>query len=214
MNLKNALADYVKTGKNLLNNYPLLLIFSIYVLFQFQLTIQNTYLSIYLIENLSFSQSMIGVFPAFSSVCMLFLLIFVIPRFREEYHLQYIGIGFSFIIISSILVITAKSGNMTQIIISTILSSAGLLLSTPYLETAVANIMEDDSRANVSSILQVALLLFISPAGIIGGVTYKIDPRIPFLLMLGAMMISMVLLSFTMKLIARNEDRKKKIVDF
>jgi len=142
------------------------------------------------------------------------LLIFVIPRFREEYHLQYIGIGFSFIIISSILVITAKSGNMTQIIISTILSSAGLLLSTPYLETAVANIMEDDSRANVSSILQVALLLFISPAGIIGGVTYKIDPRIPFLLMLGAMMISMVLLSFTMKLIARNEDRKKKIVDF
>jgi MFS transporter, DHA1 family, tetracycline resistance protein len=214
MNLKTALADYVKTGKNLLNNYPLLLIFSIYVLFQFQLTIQNTYLSIYLIENLSFSQSMIGVFPAFSSVCMLFLLIFVIPRFREEYHLQYIGIGFSFIIISSILVITAKSGNMTQIIISTILSSAGLLLSTPYLETAVANIMEDDSRANVSSILQVALLLFISPAGIIGGVTYKIDPRIPFLLMLGAMMISMVLLSFTIKFIARNEDRKKKIVDF
>ncbi|PLS01140.1 MFS transporter [Neobacillus cucumis] len=213
MNLKHTLFDYVKTGRNLLNNYPLLLIFSIYVLFQFQLTIQNTYLSIYLTEKLTLSKSILGVFPAISSVCMLFLLIFVIPRFREEFNFHYIAIGFSFMMVSCILVLTAKSGNMTQIIFSTILSSAGLLLSTPYLEATVANVMEDDSRANVSSILQVILLLFISPAGIIGGVTYKIDPRIPFLLMLGTMIVSMVLLSFTTKLINRNEDVKKKLIN-
>lgn len=214
MKLKHTLFDYVKTGRNLLYNYPLLLIFSIYVLFQFQLTIQNTYLSIYLIEELALHKSILGVFPAISSVCMLILLIFVIPRFREEFNFHYITIGFSFMMVSSILVLTAKSGNLIQIIVSTILSSAGLLLSTPYLEAAVANVMEDDNRANVSSILQVILLLFISPAGIIGGMTYKIDPRIPFLLMLGAMMISIILLSFRTKLMAGNEGMKKKAIDF
>ncbi|WP_237389707.1 MFS transporter [Bacillus sp. USDA818B3_A] len=211
MKLKSTLFDYVKTGRNLLYNYPLLLIFSIYVLFQFQLTIQNTYLSIYLVEELALEKSFLGVFPAISSVCMLILLVFVIPRFREEFNFFYMGIGFSFMMVSSVLVLTAKSGNITQIIFSTILSSTGLLLSTPYLEAAVANVMEDDSRANVSSILQVILLLFISPAGIIGGITYRVDPRIPFLLTLAAMLISIILLSFRTKLMARNENLKKKV---
>ncbi|MFC0470658.1 MFS transporter [Halalkalibacter kiskunsagensis] len=194
MNISNSLKLYVKTVIEITKNKQLLIIFSVYILFQFQLVMQNTYLSIYLVDVLSFRDSTIAIFPAISSVCMLILLLVVIPRFRQELHLHYMIIGFGLSIIALLLLITAQQGNIIVVIASTILLAAGLLLSNPYLETAVANAIEDDNRANMFSILQVIVLLFISPAGIIGGVTYKVDPKIPFILMMCALLISIVLM--------------------
>ncbi|GAE34327.1 MFS transporter [Halalkalibacter akibai] len=183
MNIKKSLQVYGETVANLLRNKTLLLLFSVYVLFQFQLVMQNTYLSIYLVDVLAFKDATIAIFPAASSICMLVLLFIVIPRIKEDRHQHFMIIGFVLSIIALIILVLTEQGNITAVLICTILLAAGLLLSNPYLETAVANVIEDDNRANMFSILQVIVLLFISPAGIIGGITYKIDPKIPFLLM-------------------------------
>lgn len=199
MKIGRLLGEYVRTVRDIARNKKLLIIFFVYVLFQFQLVMQNTYLSIYLVDVLSFRDSTIAIFPAISSFCMLILLIVVVPRLKQERHEGYMVLGFGLSIAALLFLITAKQGDIVVIGISTILLAAGLLFANPYLETAVANEMEDDNRANMFSILQVVVLLFISPAGIIGGITYNIDPKIPFLLMIIALFLSMILILLNKK---------------
>jgi len=187
---KEAAAEYIDGIKSIYKNRPLLLIFIVYILFNFQITMQQTYLSIYLVDRLQISDTMIGIFPAVSSVCMLVLLIYVVPRLNERYNNRYIMLGFGLSILASLLIIVSAPKAIAIVILSTILSACGLLFSSPYLESTVANSIDDDRRANLTSILQVFVLVFISPAGIIGGLTYKLDPRIPFLLIILSLLIS------------------------
>ncbi|MCM2535041.1 hypothetical protein NDK43_25250 [Neobacillus pocheonensis] len=86
-------------------------------------------------------------------------------------------------------------GQLTLVIISTILSAAGSFIASPYLEAVVQNVMEDDQRAKMFSILQVLILLFISPAGIIGGWTYTINPKLPFVLIILSFLAGIVLIA-------------------
>jgi MFS transporter, DHA1 family, tetracycline resistance protein len=192
--ISNALKEYLGTAKEIMKNKQLFIIFLVYILFQFQLIMQNTYLSIYFVDVLSFRDSTIAFFPAISSVCMLVLLLLVIPKFRDEHQHKYMMIGFFLSIFALILLVISPQGSLIPIILSTILLAAGLLLSNPYLETAVANAIDNENRANIFSILNVFLLLFISPAGIIGGITYNLDPRLPFILMIAALFINIVLI--------------------
>ena len=199
LSLKSTFLDYGKTVRRIVSNHSLLLIFSVYILFNFQLIMQNTYLFVYLVDVVSIPDSTISIFPAISSVCMLLLLLFVIPRFREKFNYYYMMIGFTLSICANIVLVLTQAKSIVPIILSTILSAAGMLIANPYLETAVANSIEDENRANMFSILQVFLLLFISPAGIVGGLTYKIDPRIPFLLMICALLINIGILLYIVK---------------
>ena len=199
LTFKRTFSDYGKTLRMIVKNHSLLLIFAVYILFNFQLIMQNTYLFVYLIDVLAISDSTISIFPAISSICMLILLLFVIPRFKEQYKYYYMMIGFTFSICSNIILVLTQANSMFPIILSTILSAAGMLLANPYLEAAVANSIEDEYRANMFSILQVFLLIFISPAGIVGGLTYKIDPRIPFMLMVCALFINVLILLYLSK---------------
>jgi MFS transporter, DHA1 family, tetracycline resistance protein len=194
MNIKHTLKSYFETISSMKGNTSLIIIFIVYILFQFQLVLQSTYLSVYLVDVLRFSDSTIAIFPAISSVCMLFVLVFVVPKFREENHTTYMVSGFIFSILALSILLMANPNSLIMVIISTILSAVGLLFSNPYLEAAVANSLEDDNRANMFSILQVIMLIFISPAGIIGGLAYKLNPQIPFVVMLCTFIINIILL--------------------
>ncbi|MBS4195283.1 MFS transporter [Lederbergia citri] len=206
--LKDILVEYGSIMKKIIRNNGLLLIFAVYIFFNFQMVMQNTYLYVYIVEALSVSESTISIFPAISSVCMLFLLFFVIPRFKEELNYYYMMIGFSLSIIANVILIITKGSSLTPIIISLILSAAGVLISNPYLESAVANSIEDANRANMYSILQVFLLLFISPAGVIAGLAYKMDPRLPFIIMVCSLIINIAILLY----LAKPFSRKNKLL--
>lgn len=78
--------------------------------------------------------------------------------------------------------------------LSTVIAAIGTMMTYPYLETAVANAIDDENRAKIFALLQVLILIVISPSGIIGGWAYGIDPRIPFLLVAGAFVISIPLM--------------------
>lgn len=171
------------------------MVFGIYILFNFQMTLQNTYLSIYLVEALHINASLIAIFPAVSSIAMLGLLFFVIPRFVEAKANQYIIWGFALAIFANVILVGMHPGQLTLVIISTILSAAGSFIASPYLEAVVQNVMEDDQRAKMFSILQVLILLFISPAGIIGGWTYTINPKLPFVLIILSFLAGIVLIA-------------------
>lgn len=103
-------------------------------------------------------------------------------------------IGFGLSIISYIMLVVTPYENIPIVIWSTILYTIGTIIAVPYLEAALANVIKDEDRANVVSILAVFMLIFISPSGIIGGWTYVIDSRIPFVIMATAFVVSIGLL--------------------
>ncbi len=128
LSLKSTFFDYGKTVRRIMSNNSLLLIFSVYILFNFQLIMQNTYLFVYLVDVVSIPDSTISIFPAISSVCMLLLLLFVIPRFREKFNYYYMMIGFTLSICANIVFVLTQAKSIAPIILSTILSAAGMLL--------------------------------------------------------------------------------------
>ncbi|WP_233183040.1 MFS transporter [Paenibacillus sonchi] len=100
---------------------------------------------------------------------------------------------------------------VTLIGLSTILAAVGLMISSPYLEAAVQNAIDDDKRAKVFSMLSVLILLFTAPAGIIGGWAYKLDPRIPLWLVTAAFAISSLLLHLYRRRTDRNSGLPQQI---
>lgn len=197
--LAESMRGYIAALRGMIVNPLLLIVCGMYILFHFQLNMRNTYLSVFLVDALNFNDSLISLFPAVSSAAALLLMIFVIPRFKEHLGHRYMIVGFLLSTISYVLLIFAPPEHVGIIILSTVLYSAGMIISLPYLEANLANTIEDDKRASVISILAVSMLVFIAPSGIIGGWTYTIDPRIPFALMLISFLMSIGLMIVYLK---------------
>jgi DHA1 family tetracycline resistance protein-like MFS transporter len=207
LKLKNNIQEYMLAIKSILNSPMLLMIFVVYAFFNFQSTLSTTYLSIYLVKALNINDALIAVFPAVSSIAMLVLMFFVIPRFHENKANHYIIGGFALGILSNVILITSAPGTILPVILSTLLAAAGTMIASPYLEAVVANSLDDEQRAKMFSILQVLVLLFVSPSGLIGGWTYSIDPRLPFILIIAAFTASIALM---IGVIRRGEKSRRK----
>jgi DHA1 family tetracycline resistance protein-like MFS transporter len=188
--------EYTAVLRVIFVNRSLLLIFCVYIMFQFQLTIKNTFLSIYLVKVLHFRDAFIAIFPAVTSAAMLLLMMFVVPKLNHERLNLYMICGFLISAAAIVLQILLHEGQFVLMVLSAVLSAVGTILTYPYLEAAVANTMDDDKRAGMLSILSVLILIFISPAGAIGGWSYSIDPRLPFILIVAAFILSSVFMYF------------------
>ncbi|WP_240419277.1 MFS transporter [Paenibacillus periandrae] len=191
---KALLQEYIGVLRAIVTNKPLLLVFGIYVLYQFQLTMRNTYLSIYLVQSLEFDAVWIAWLPAVTSVATLLLLFFYIPRLNRDRMNAYMLVGLFICTAAYLIQIATPPGAVMPILFSTVLTAAGSIIVYPNLEAAVQNAIDDDKRASIFSILSVLILIFISPAGLIGGWTYSIDPRLPFILIIAAFIWSAVLM--------------------
>lgn len=194
LGFKKSLIDYARSLKEIYENKKLLLIFLVYILFNFQATVKTTYLSLYLADYLHVSTGIISLFPAVSSVIMLLVLWLVMPRIPAAAENGSMLAGFVISLFSNIMLVVYPTSSLLWITVSTLLSAVGLMISSPYLEAAVQNTIEDEHRAKLFSMLSVFILLFTSPAGIIGGWAYQIDPRIPIWIISGAFAAAALLL--------------------
>ncbi|SHF85520.1 Major Facilitator Superfamily protein [Caldanaerobius fijiensis DSM 17918] len=194
LKFKDSLKEYLDVIKEIISNKFLMVIFAVYILNNFQMTIRGTYQSMYLVQALKLDDALIAIFPTISSLAMLVLLLFVMPRLNNEHASKYMIFGFAISLIANLILVLAPPKNVLLVILSTLMASAGGIIVSPYLESSVANAIDDETRAKTFSILTVLILLFISPSGIIGGWTYSIDPRIPFILIVGTFLLCIILL--------------------
>lgn len=194
LGLRKSLIDYAGAIREITDSRALLLIFSVYVLFNFQTTLKTTYLSLYMADYLHIDSDLISFVPAVSSVVMLIVLWLLTPRIPERriYHSMMAGFGLS--VLSNLMLIVGPITQLSWIALSTVISAVGLMISSPYLEAAVANAIDDEKRAKIFSMLSVLILLITSPAGIIGGWAYTFDPRIPIWLMIVAFALAYLLI--------------------
>ncbi|GGA45686.1 MFS transporter [Paenibacillus physcomitrellae] len=186
LGFKEILADYWGSIGEMLRSRSLLLIFGVYILFNFQATLKTTYLSLYLADYLHMGSGMISLFPAVSSAIMLLALWLIMPKISSSAETRAMTAGFWLSVVSNVMLVLYPTGNLVWVGASTVLSAVGLMISSPYLEAAVQNAIDDEKRAKMFSMLSVFILLLTSPAGIIGGWAYTIDPRIPLWLVSAA----------------------------
>ncbi len=194
ISVNSSFTEYVRVTRKLLHTPPLLMVFSVYMLFTFQLTLKNTYLSLYFVDELQLRSEFISIFPALTSVVMLIAMVFMVPKIPPSYTNQVMIWGFLISVLSIILLIIAKPGDIVLLLVSTVFSALGVIMTYPYLEAAVANEMNDEDRAHSVANLWVVVLMFTAPSGIIGGWAYHVDPRIPFILIGVALVFSMLVM--------------------
>jgi MFS transporter, DHA1 family, tetracycline resistance protein len=193
-NWKQFFYDYRILIKEILGNKTLLFLFFVYVLWNFQLTIRTTYQSVFFIDYLHASNSSIAWLPAISSVAMFILMKTIIPRFREESAKKYMIAGFIIQISSLIILLAAPPRQFIWIIFSTTLMAIGAIIANPYIESTVANAIDDEKRADALSVLNVFILIGTAPAGVIGGYTYALHAAFPFYIVMASLVIGICLL--------------------
>ncbi|SET15700.1 MFS transporter [Paenibacillus sp. NFR01] len=204
LGMKQVMVEYGGAFRELSADRNLLLIFAVYILFNFQATLKSTYLSLYLADYLHLNSGILSLFPAVSSVIMLLTLWILMPKIPDGGAHRSMMAGFGLSAVSNVMLVVYPSASLFWIGLSTILAAVGLMISSPYLEAAVQNAIDDDKRAKVFSMLSVLILLFTAPAGIIGGWAYKLDPRIPLWLVTVAFAVSYLLLYLYRKRTIRN----------
>lgn len=195
--LTSIVVGYGATAAALLRSPGLRPLLIIYVMFYFQLIVKNTFLSVYMLDRLGFAETTIAWFPAVSSLAMLAVLLFVIPRLDHRKAKTYIAVGLLLTVISYGLLLIAPVRGMTLIVLSTVFHAAGTLLIQPYLESHLANRVNDEDRASFYAILTVLVMICTSPAGIVGGWTYGISPQLPFLLITAGFAIGLIMMART-----------------
>ncbi|MCR2804489.1 MFS transporter [Paenibacillus soyae] len=194
LGLNASLRDYLATIRAVLADRGLLLMFGVYILFNFQMTVKGTYLSLFLADELGMAEDWISLVPAVSSVVMLLVLWQVIPRIPERLMNRTMLWGFILSAVSNAILALTPTGAMGWIVASTVLAAGATMITAPYLESAVANAIDDERRAKMFAVLSVLVLLAVSPSGIIGGWAYSVDPQIPIWLVTAAFLLSIPLL--------------------
>ncbi|WP_322908017.1 MFS transporter [Paenibacillus sp. SGZ-1009] len=193
LGLGKSLLDYAGAIREITSSRSLLLIFGVYVLFNFQTTLKTTYLSLYMADYLHIDSDLISFVPAVSSIVMLLVLWLLTPRIPEQAMYKSMMAGFGLSVISNVMLVIGPITELAWVALSTVIAAVGMMISSPYLEAAVANAIDDNKRAKIFSMLSVLILLITSPAGIIGGWAYTFDPRIPIWLMVIAFALAALL---------------------
>ena len=193
--------DYRRTGRQYLAllrgiaaDHRLALVFAVYILNNFQAVVSITYLSVYQVAGLHIPPAWIALFPAAASAAVLALMAAVLPRLRADRLLQNIAAGFAVSLAANALLIAAPPRDIPWLVACSILSAAGAVVAGPFLEALMANSLQDEERATQLSVLNVLILLFTSPAGIVGGWAYSADPRLPFALIAASFALGIALL--------------------
>ncbi len=205
LGLKASLIDYSGAIRDLFASRSLMLIFVVYILFNFQMTLKTTYLSLYLADFLHIESWLISLVPAVSSVIMLLALWFIMPKIPAEGETRSMMAGFALSVLSNVMLVLWPTPNLLWVGLSTVLAAVGLMISSPYLEAAVQNAIDDEKRAKVFSMLSVVILLLTSPAGIVGGWAYTLDPRIPIWIITASFAAAFVFLMIYLSRIRKGE---------
>jgi DHA1 family tetracycline resistance protein-like MFS transporter len=208
--LRTIAKQYRSAAGSLFRNRSVMPIMFVYVLFNFQIIIKNTFLSLYMLEALKFDTTTIAWYPAISSIAMLAALFLVIPRLNQSRMFVYITMGLAVTVLSYVLLLISPPQSLTFLILTTVLHAIGTLLILPFLESFLSNVVNDSERAKFYALFTVCIMLFTAPAGVLGGWSYGIRPGIPFFLIAVGLLMCIGVMIWEGKRISKL-DRNKAI---
>lgn len=158
-----------------------------------------SYSSIYMTDSavgLGIPPAHISMLPALNSLAMAVILLFVMPNVKERSHSKVLVIGPCITASAIALFMLAPRGVFWPVAVASFLYAGGGALYDPLRSSLQANLISLRMMASVLSLGSTFTLLVSIPVGPVSGQMFVINPRLPFILMLGLQVAVISLVRF------------------
>ena len=193
----DSMKDYKTAAKQLIESPYMLIAFMLTVATNIHNIIRSNFLAIALTQKLGLSQGSIAIFPAIQSGIMLLIFLFVMPTVGRLHFKKPLLSSFISLLLSNLLLVLSPEQSYIVVGLSTVLMAYGTAVSYPFIESILANSINDEERAKTMSILYVILYAITAPFGYIGGVLSSVSQGLPFVL-LTVIFILCIILTFVL----------------
>ncbi len=196
-NLGSMLGEYHGVFRQILRTPVTLFTLSLMVIMSISLTISNTFWSIMVTQELLVPDQYLAIFSTIKSLTMLCFFFLLMPRVREMDARKPMVVGFSFFILSQLLLVSMPPQAYFLLIITVVLDACALPMTSTLMDKLVVVSVDPKERARILAILYVSVLAFTSPFGWIAGRLSEINRQLPFLLSMTLFAIAIVLILVT-----------------
>lgn len=196
----SSIKDYKNAAKKLMFTPFTMVAFLLSVFTNINNIIRTNFFAIVLTQKLGFSQQSLSFFPVVQSAIMLIVYLFVMPTLGKLNFKKPLMSAFAAMVLSNLLLVISPKQSFSMIILSTALTAYGAAVSFPFIESLIANSIDDTERAKTMSILYVILYGITAPFGYIGGVLSSISEELPFVLMTLVFIICLLLVEILSRL--------------
>ena len=169
-------------------------------------TVNNTFWSILVTQEIGIPAKSVGIFPFLRSFVMLAFFFVLVPKIRALRFRKPLITGFSTFIASQLLLIAAPGKSYMILIISVFLEACSLSLISPLLDSMQVIMVDPHERARIIAMMYVIVMAFSSPFGWIAGVLSGIDHRLPFAMNIILLAVGILLTIFASIAAARKAE--------
>ena len=194
--LMDSIREYGEVLKGITRNRILTLTVVLMLTHNIYMVIKGAFLSILLSEGLGLSFGIIAVVPAVHSVIQLGVLFILMPSLTRKGEAFSLFSALTCLALSSVILLVTPPGSIALVMVSTVLSAFGFAVAFPFIESTLANTIDIRHRAKGLSLVFGFLLAMSSPFGYIAGILAARSPKLPFVLLLGIQLVSIVLVFF------------------
>lgn len=192
-----ALKAYIPMLKLIFAN-PLLLVYILMrTLYYVQIGLKGTYQPITVVQGLGFTNAIIGTLNLITGAVMLLTQLLLLPRLRTLSTDKALTVSLTTLSASMLILVFSPAHSMTLLILSTMLSAAGSVITGMLVDTSLANALPDMERAQLLSVVTVLTVAFSAPIMWLGGVLSglpNLGPRLPMAMIAVLFMVCLVLL--------------------
>lgn len=153
----------------------------------------GTFWAVLATEKINIPEEHLAIFPFARSIIMLIFFFLVMPRIREMHFRRPMLVGFTLLIVSQLLLITAPPQGYLFLLLSVFLEACSLAVVTTLRDKMLVVNVDAQERARIMSLMYLVVIVLSSPFGWIAGALSEINKVLPFVLTMGMYGLGFVL---------------------
>lgn len=171
--------EYPAALAHLVSNPLTFTAFLLVLLNTIHVQLKNIYLGIILNRGIGIPQASIALFPAVTSVIVMFIYLFIMPLIGNRDPKKPLFWGFATLAVSYLVLLFSPGGSFLFVMVSTVIGAVGIALVTPFVNSNLANHVEDNHRAKTMSLIYAVIYGGTAPFSWIAGAISAVNPRLP-----------------------------------
>lgn len=152
------------------------------VIFGIATLIQTTFWSVLVTERLEVAPQYLAIYAAARSAAMLLFYFTVIPRLRMSEPYKPMAFGFAGLTLSWLLLVGMPPQSYLLLLVATVLEGCSIATANPMLSKLIAVTVAPKERAQINTLLYLAVMICTSPFGVIAGEMSAVNYNLPFML--------------------------------
>jgi len=210
MSLASLIYGYGAIIRQILKTKETIFILLIMMVMSIEGSINGSFWAIIATERIKVPLTFISIIPFIKSIIMIFFYFVIVPKIHIERFKNPLTIGLSGLILSFVLLILAPEKAIFIIVICVLIEAASLSIIQPLMDSLQVTLVDPKERARIIGVLFTIVLMFSAPFGYIGGVLSSIDRRLPFVMIIGFLLIGIYIIRLVpeqKKPVTLNQDR-------